>query len=90
MLGQRRRQRARIEPTLGQRLVFAGSILKPHCVSYIGVVPKRNNKYRLLHIVSTDHRSHLITLITKAIDTTSISYQGDSVSNQPVFRKVPR
>ena len=27
------------------------------------------------YIVSTVHRSHLITLITKAIDTTSISYQ---------------
>ena len=37
--------------------------------------PKRNNKFRLIHIVSTVHRSHLITLITKAIDTTSISYQ---------------
>ena len=27
------------------------------------------------YIVSTDHRSYLITLITKAIDTTSISYK---------------
>ena len=70
MLGQRRRRRTSFGPALGQRLVFAGSVDKPHCVSHIGVVPKRNNKS------ITVHKSHLITSITKAIDTTtSISYQ---------------
>ena len=32
MLGQHRRQWARIGPALGQRLVFAGSVERPHCV----------------------------------------------------------
>ena len=31
------------------------------------------------YIVSNVHRSHLITLITKAIDTTSISYQSSLI-----------
>ena len=35
MLGQRRRQWARIRPAIGQRLVFAGSVDKPHCDSHI-------------------------------------------------------
>ena len=112
MLGQRHKRWASI----------AGSVDKSHCVSHISVVPKRNNKFRLIqnlrpvsevndgkvtfqcediktvaklidpkdnlvtvdiktgsttskYIVSTVHRSHLITLITKFIDTTSISYQ---------------
>ena len=34
-----------IGPALGQRLMFAGSADKPHCVSHITVVPKRNNKF---------------------------------------------
>ena len=38
--------------------------------SHIGVVPKRNNKFSY-YIVSTVHRSHLIALITKAIDQLS-------------------
>ena len=33
---------------LGQRLLFAGSDNKPHCVAHIGVVTKRNNKFRSL------------------------------------------
>ena len=28
--------------------MFAGSVDKPHCVSHIAVVPKRNNKFRLI------------------------------------------
>ena len=32
MLGQRHRRWARIGPALGQRLVFAGSVVRPHCV----------------------------------------------------------
>ena len=32
MLGQRRRRWARIGPAFGQRLVFAGSVVRPHCV----------------------------------------------------------
>ena len=32
MLGQRRRWWARIRPALGQRLVFAGRVERPHCV----------------------------------------------------------
>ena len=32
MLGQRRIRCARIGPALGQRLVFAGSVERPHCV----------------------------------------------------------
>ena len=32
MLGQRRRRWARIGPALDQRLVFAGSVERPHCV----------------------------------------------------------
>ena len=48
-------------------IVFSGCVDK--CF-----VPKRNNKFRLIHI-STVHRNNLITLITKAIDTTSMSYQ---------------
>ena len=32
MLGQPRRRWARIGPALGQRLVFAGSVVRPHCV----------------------------------------------------------
>ena len=59
-------------PALNQHwvnVVLAGSVDK--CLA-----PKRNNKFRLIHsLVSTVHKSHLITLITKAIDTTSISYQ---------------
>ena len=35
MLGQRCRWWARIGPALGQRLVFAGSVDRPHCVSHI-------------------------------------------------------
>ena len=35
MLGQRRRRLARIGPALGQRLVFAGSVDRPHYVSHI-------------------------------------------------------
>ena len=34
MLVQRRRPWARIGPSLGQRLVFAGSVDRPHGVSY--------------------------------------------------------
>ena len=91
---QRNRRWARIGPALGQCLVFAESVDKPHCVSCIAgceniktvaqiIEPKDNlvtvdiknvfttSKY----IVSTVHRSHLIALITKAIDTTSISCQ---------------
>ena len=122
MLGQRRRRWASIGPALGQSLVFAGSVVKPNFVSHINVVPKRNNKLRLIqnpvrvvkdrcckvtlwcedieivaqliepkddlvtvdikngfttskYMVSTVHRSHLITIITKAFNTTSISYQ---------------
>ena len=39
----------------------------------LGLLTKRINSAK--YIVSTVHRSHLITLITKAIDTTSFSYQ---------------
>ena len=35
MLDQRRRRWARIGAALGQRLVFAGSVNRPHCVSLI-------------------------------------------------------
>ena len=35
MLGQRRRQWARIRPSLGQHLVFAGSVDRPHCGFHI-------------------------------------------------------
>ena len=42
-----RRWWASIGPALGQSLVFAGSVDMPHSVSHIGVVPKRNNKFRL-------------------------------------------
>ena len=48
MLGQRRRRWASIGPALGQRLGFAGSVDKQHCVLHIAVVPKRNNKFRLI------------------------------------------
>ena len=48
MLGQRRRRWASIPPALGQRLVFAGNVKKPHCISHIAVVPKRDNKFRLI------------------------------------------
>ena len=48
MLGQRRRRWASLGPALVQRLVFAGGVDKPHCVSHIAVVPERNNKFRLL------------------------------------------
>ena len=37
MLGQRRRRWARIEPALGQRLVFAGSVDRPHLCFHITV-----------------------------------------------------
>ena len=39
-------------PALDQHwvnVVFAGSVDKPHCVSHIGVVPKQNNKFPLIH-----------------------------------------
>ena len=32
MPGQRRRRSASIGPSSGQRLVFAGSVVRPHCV----------------------------------------------------------
>ena len=54
------------EQTVGKhwvKVVFARSVDK--CFA-----PKRNNKFCLIHSLSV-HRSHLITLITKAIDTTS-------------------
>ena len=35
MLGQRRGLWARFAPALGQHLVFAGSVDRPHCVSHI-------------------------------------------------------
>ena len=35
MVGQRRRQWVRIGPPLGQRLVFAGSVDRLHCVSHM-------------------------------------------------------
>ena len=35
----------------------------------------KNGFHHIKYIVSTVHRSHLITLITKAIDTTSVSYE---------------
>ena len=35
MLGQRRRRWDRIGPAFGQRLVFAGSVDRPHYVSHI-------------------------------------------------------
>ena len=35
MLGQRRRRWVRIGPALGQRLVFAESVDRTHCVSHI-------------------------------------------------------
>ena len=47
----------------------------PHCIPHIGVVPKQIINSSSINIVSTVHRSYLITLITKAIDNTSISYQ---------------
>ena len=49
MLGQHRRWWASIVPALRKRLVLAGSVYKPHCVWHIGVVPKRNNKFCLIH-----------------------------------------
>ena len=48
MLGQRHRRWTSIGPTFGQRLVFARSVDKPHFVSHISVVPKRNNKFCLI------------------------------------------
>ena len=123
MLVQHRRRWARIGTALGQRLVFAGSVERPHCVSNIAgcekdiqtVTPLIDSKDDLVtvdhlptasldtvltqasgvanlagedaadiknrfhhikkYIVSTLHRGHLITLTTKAIDTTSIIYQ---------------
>ena len=37
MLGQRRRRWASIGPALGQRPMFAGSVVRPHCVLNIAV-----------------------------------------------------
>ena len=54
LLGQRRKRRASIGPAFGRRRVFW----------VCRQAPKQNNKFRLIHIVSTVHRSHLITLIT--------------------------
>ena len=71
MLGQRRRRWASIRPELGQRLVFAGSVVKPHHVSHQNRII--NFAYEA-YIVSTVHRSYLITIITKAIDTTLTSF----------------
>ena len=71
MLGQRRRRLASIGPAFGQRLVFAGSVDKPHCVSHIGLVPKRDNKFRLIYNLYCPQEP--FNLITKAIDTTSIN-----------------
>ena len=51
---------ASIGPELGQRLVFAGSVDKPHCVLHIGVVPKRNNKLRLIAYIVSVNRSWFI------------------------------
>ena len=94
MLGQRSRLWARLAPALGQRLVFVGSVDRPHCVSYIAWCEDNKTVAQLIedkddlvtgdiktgsttskYIVPTVHRKHLITLVAKAIDTTSISYQ---------------
>ena len=67
----------------------AASVDKPHCVSHIaGCCPtyralrrfsycryKKTGSTTSKYIVSTVHRSHLITITTKAIATKSISYQ---------------
>ena len=60
---------ASIGPALSQRLVFVGSVDKPHYVSHIAVC--EDNKTVAQLIGPKDD----ITLITIAIDTTSISYQ---------------
>ena len=70
MLGQRHRRWASIGPALIQRLVFPGSVDKPLYVSHQnGIINYAS------YTVSTVHRSHSKALITKAIDSTSISYQ---------------
>ena len=43
-----RRRWPSIGPALSQRLVFAGSVDRPHCDSHIDVVLKKNNKFRLI------------------------------------------
>ena len=65
MLGQRHRWWASIGPALGQRRV-AGSVDK--------CFPPKRNKFRLIHRLYCPQEQFL-TLITKAIDITSISYQ---------------
>ena len=70
--------------------MFARCVDRPHCVSHMAgcedieaiaqlIKPKDDLvtvdiKKEFNHIF-TVHRSHLITLITKAINTTTISYQ---------------
>ena len=60
--------------TVGQYRISIGST---SCL--LGVLTSVSHQNGIInsaqYIVSTVHRSHLITLITKAIDTTSISYQ---------------
>ena len=56
MLVHRLQRWPNIKPTLSHCLVLAeactarpaASVDKPHCVSHISVVPKRNNKFRLI------------------------------------------
>ena len=53
-------------PALGQRIVSARSVDRPHYVSHIGVVPERNNKFRLIHrlyrpqepLININYHSH--------------------------------
>ena len=61
MLGQRCRRWARIGTALGQRLVFAGSVVKSHCVlniagcEYIKTVAPLIKSKDDSHVVTVDH-----------------------------------
>ena len=49
---------------------------------------KKTGSTTYKYIVSTVHRSHLITLITKAIDITSISYLNGSAAGGETYTLV--
>ena len=59
MLGQRHRRWAKIWPALGQRLVFAGSVDKPHCVLNIAQCEDIKTVAQLIEskddLVTVDH-----------------------------------
>ena len=82
-----------IGQAMGQRFVFAGSVqlLASHIKFGRSEWFQNGIINSSQYIVSTVHRSHLITLSTKAIDTTSISSinlhgYAAGVETSPVFR----